>query len=340
MAKKTDQQEAQKAQILNSDPELQAIIQRIAADTTLAQQLKGAKGKLDQARILAANPNIRAYTQRIKALGIDTGEWRVGFKNGQLTIDHQNWLEKHPLATTSIIIGSVAAPFVATGLAGTGGAGAAATTGGTGAVVGPTAASAPSWAAKLFGDGLGQDLIKAGIGTGIGFLERRARNKAEQEAIDRALAEQRRATAEANARLDRQERFRGEIYNQQRSDFQGLANGPFQKLGGFLGIDIPTIGPVKFKNALGPDPSSVPSGGPNPSVPGGPFAPGTGGQAPGSGLGAPGTTAPPTKKGLTLTQFGSPAQIGVPLLAPDGTVQSVHPSEVEHYLSLGARRVG
>lgn len=277
----------------------------------------------------------------------DDGNGRMVLKanRGSFLDRNSDWIAA--IGASAAVLG----PFAAAWLAGSGAASAAGGVGAgsgagasSGAVAGGSGAASTGagvtgttagWVSKVFDN----PLVEAGINTGIGFLERRARSKAEREAIDRALAEQRKGTQQAQSELDRQGRLRGEIYNQQRKDFQGLANKPFQVLGGYLGIDIPDIGPVHFQNQT-PDRSQVPSGGV--AGGGGPFAPGTGGQAPGSGLGAPGTTAPPVRKNLTLNDFGAPASITsgmVQMQAPDGETQWIPADQEDHYKGLGARRV-
>lgn len=197
-------------------------------------------------------------------------------------------------------------------------------------IAGPKAVS---WAAKLFGDGVGSDLIKAGVGSGLGYLQRRSERNADREAIDAALAEQKAATAEANARLDRQGRLRHEILNTQRGDFNNLAMPGFSTLSELLGLGRPQpIGPLTFQNAPPPTGSGAMSGVPRGTVP----LPGEGGSNFNPRVGQLGVGMT-----RTLSDFSGGSSIGmVQMRSPDGAeVEWVPPDQVQHFESKGAVRI-
>lgn len=290
-------------------------------------------------------------------------DMRAHFKDGKLVVDRGSYLDRNKdwiaaLGAGAAILGPFAAAWLAApavsgagggGAAGAGGAAAipatasysapAAVSGGSvasstaaagapGAIstAGPTAGS---WAAKLFGDGVGSDLVKAGIGSGLGYLQRRSERNADRESIDAALAAQKEATAEANARLDRQGRLRGEIYNTQRGDFNNLAMPGFSTLSELLGLGRPQpIGPVNFQNAPPTNPTAVMSGVPRGTVP----PPGTDGSNFNPRVGQQGVGM------RSLADFSGGGGM-VPMVSPTGERDDVPADQVAHYESLGARRL-
>lgn len=100
----------------------------------------------------------------------------------------------------------------------------------------PTAAKAGGWGNAI------RELIPLGLQVGAN-LGSQAINSS---GIDKAVAEQKAATEAAQQRIDAAQRTAGDVYNQQRSDYQTVANVPMQALGNALGIPIGDIGPVSF----------------------------------------------------------------------------------------------
>lgn len=135
-----------------------------------------------------------------------------------------------------------------------------------------------SWAARIGGYAAAPWTGGASIPVG----EAIAQGIESHGAVNTANQQQQAGTREAGERLGAAQTANAELYNQQRQDYQNLANAPFQTLGGLMGMAIPNIEPVNTSTgmiATHPMPMGrlrIPEG-----------------AAPGSMLGAPGTPITP-----------------------------------------------
>src|SRR6185295_11476013 len=68
------------------------------------------------------------------------------------------------------------------------------------------------------------------------------------------------ATTAALAQQQKAQQAAGDVYNQQRADFQNMAGQPFQTLGGLLGMNIAPVGPANGRVVSTAQPMGVPQG--------------------------------------------------------------------------------
>jgi hypothetical protein len=178
-----------------------------------------------------------------------------------------------------------------------------------------------AWAARIGGYAAAPWTGGASIAIGEGLAQGLDRH----EAVSEAREQQQAGTDRAQQRLDTAQAIQGNVYNQQRQDYQSLANAPYQALGGLMGLSIPSIGPVAFAGQQSQTPGPGFRGGMNGLEPGTlqspvdskgrPYAP----MDPDAPR-APQPTPHQTAKLQTLSSYASPEVDMVPMRTPIGKV--------------------
>lgn len=199
-----------------------------------------------------AQQRMQARVQELGGLPHDYG-LKTNPQTGLVEVKKANFAERNKDWIVPAVIGAAAlGPFAAGALGGGAAAPAAATT--PSSAVGPlglpgakaaTIGAAPPVVKAASSGGWGKaigELIPLGLQV-AGNLGSQA---IQSGGIDKAVAAQQAATDAAQARIDAAQRTSGDVYNQQRSDYQNVANVPFQALGNALGIPIADVGPVSF----------------------------------------------------------------------------------------------
>lgn len=255
--------------LVQADPEIQRLLSQFQQAQAQAIARAGGRVTADQLKQAVA-PLEAQFASRLAALGIpNDGTWQLQRQpDGSVGIDHQNFAERHPELTAGLIAGGVfgagtIAPALMGGGAGATGAGAGGalpvTSAGAGlgtpVALGAPAGMAPSVAAG--GSAFTRALDKVGLtgkdafGAGLSIAGQYFQNRADAKAREEALAEDRRRYEEAKQREDAMLGRAGDMYNQQRSDFQNLAGTPYGTLGSLLGMNIAPITPLQ---GIGTDP--------------------------------------------------------------------------------------
>lgn len=166
--------------------------------------------------------------------------------------------------------------------------GGSAAAGGSVAAGGGTAATGGSMSPWL------KEILRIGGDVGANLINRQIENSA----VTNANKAQQAGTDQALRRLDQSNRINADVYNQQRQDYQGLANAPFQTLGGLLGIPIPAIAPMASAAAVTDAPPGFPPAG---------RIRGTGGP-PGGGMAPPGSALTPPAPVARQAPVAAPEQ--------------------------------
>lgn len=246
---------------------------QVFASDPVIQQLMAEQGRQGSGARQIGSPGYQAQQQalqqRLAALGFTPPpDYFVNFMrdahgNVALTPQKQGYVDRNVDWIAPLIAGAaLAGPFAAGAMGGGAGAGAAGggasaapgalpvtsagaglgTPIGMGAAPGVTAATATNpYLGALAKIGLtGKDAMGVGLSVAGQYFQ----NRSDNNARDKALAEDTRRYEEALRREDAGLRRAGDIYNQQRSDFQNLAGTPYGTLGGLLGMNIQPVGPL------------------------------------------------------------------------------------------------
>lgn len=307
MSAEKDRIEADAERLIASDPD----IQRLHREWQATQQQPGDPFFGEKRR--RRTQIMREINERLQALGVPPNFKAELTDTGQLRVDHQNWVERHPDATIALLAGGAiggglvapallggagatgaAAPAGATATGAGAGAGGAGATGATTAGATAAGSSLPGWAGALF------DVGKLGLGT---LFAHRAANKAN--------AAQQQATDTANKNLE---------------PYANIGGQAFSTLGALMGLGGGGGATPSVPANAGPVPMSQPAQAtaPQPSR-------------------AVERSAP--EYGATLASL-APRQTQssyqtVRMQSPDGAeTQDVPVWAVQHFLQQGARRVG
>lgn len=289
-----DQQEAQYAQLLNSDPEIRRILTAFAAMPDY-----GASALFNQE---PAATLVKQYNARVAQLGIDVKQWlptrHFDGPTPTITVDHQNWVERHPNEVGALAVGGMfAAPLLAPSLVGLGGVSAPAAAGGAATAptvagatapaaadagastaglfsetaAGPATAKTVSAAEKFFNNPITKAAIAGGTAVVGKVLDYKAQSNAAdqaQAAADKALALQQEAAAEAKRLADRQ--------YADKAPYRNVGGQAISTLGALMGLPSgPAPATLASQTSGGPSQqqSGPPVVGPNPAPSGESFTP-------------------------------------------------------------------
>lgn len=252
---------------LAADPIWMAAYQAYRQNSPLPGVRPSGGPKFDATMKAQAEAAQEAMRQREQQLGFERPhDYQLNVSQPTPTFQRANYAERNkdwivPAVITAATLGPFAAAALASPAAGVGASAPAAATAPTISTTAPIAPSAlpgahaattvgafAPTAAKAGGWGKAiRELIPLALQVG-GNLGSQAINSS---GIDKAVAAQQAGTDAAQARIDAAQRTVGDVYNQQRSDYQTVANVPMQALGNALGIPIGDIGPVSFTGASG-----------------------------------------------------------------------------------------